>query len=187
MATVITQTNSTLATFPAQFDDPANAKKIAKDRDGFPIGATKIRQARWEEYRETAYDFNNLAVAQTLTADSIIGGCIRLLRANAGFNITLPTADLMSIALASYAPLVGNPTATPAVQPGNNAPGTWRKQIVFRIENASGQTATLVASATITLDAASTTATLATGTSGTYAICSSVDTAGSIAYVLKKL
>ncbi len=185
------QANTTLATFPAQFDDPANAKKIAKDRDGFPIGATKIRQARWEEFRQTDFNFNGAGVGQTLTPDSIIGGCVRLINAGGGGGIavTLPTADDMSVALGAYAPLHPNPAATPApaVLPGVNTPGTWKRQIRFTIENASTETATITANTRMTIDAASTTVTIASGASHNYAICSNVSTPGSISYVIKRI
>lgn len=187
MATNITQTNSTLATFPAAFDDPANTKKVAKDRDGFPVGATKIRQARWEEFRETQYHYGGGTTTQTITPDSIIGGAIRITNAGGNFNIQLPAADDMAIALGAYAPINPNPAPTPAASAGaSNPPGSWKKRIVFFVANASGATATFTVNTRMTVDGASSAA-LATGTSGTYAICSSVDTVGSIAYILQKL
>lgn len=187
MATLEQQTSLSLTTQVGSYVYPLYEERRAHlecDREGQLSGVTKLRQAVGREYRQTVFDANGANAAITLTGDMIVGGNIKVTNAGVGaVVVNFPTAVNLAIALGGYFPISpGGPTVTQPAAPSNNAPGNWKREIQFFIENTSGQNLTLTPSASITADAASGSNTVATGSRITVAIRNSVDTPGSLAY-----
>lgn len=181
------QQTSTSLTGYGNYQYPTYEERAAHlpvDREGQLIGATKLRQALCYEYRQTVFDSNASNAAVTLTGDMIIGGNVRFTNAGVGaVTVNLPTAVNLAIALGAYYPISpGGPTVTQPTAPSNNAPGNWKRQVSFTIENASGQALTLTPSASITADTVSGSNTIANGARAVIFIRNSVDTPGSLAY-----
>jgi hypothetical protein len=177
------QQTSTSQTNPGVYQYPLYEERAAHlpvDREGQLIGVTKLRQARGLEYRQTVFDANAANAAITLTGDMIVGGSVKVQNAGVGaVVVNLPTAIDLAIALGAYYPISpGGPSVTQPTAPSNNAPGNWKREIQFYLENVSGQNLTITSSATITQDGASGSATVATGSRVIVAIRSSVDGAG---------
>jgi hypothetical protein len=181
------QTSTSLTTQVGSYQYPIYEERrghLPCDSEGQLAGVTKLRQAVGREYRQTVFDCNAANAAITLTADMIVGGNVRVTNAAGGaVVVNFPTAVNMAIALGAYYPISpGGPTVTQPAAPSNNAPGNWKREIQFFIENVSGQNLTLTPSASITADGASGSNTVATATRATIAIRNSVDTPGALAY-----
>jgi hypothetical protein len=149
--------------YQSDFDPSISSNRNPIDRQGTFINPVQQRWALVAHEIETIYDYNNLAVTQTITAASIIGGRIRAQNANAAIQLTMPN-------IAAFAPLFNRTYCThsalqngvAAVVANNNAPGSEVTSLVFKVFNASAQALTIAQSgataADIVLDTASTAA-----------------------------
>jgi hypothetical protein len=180
------QTSSSLL-YPSSYPYPTSQerqKTLPHDREGQLIGPNRITQANCRLYRQTVFNANAANAAITLTGDNIVGGNVRVINAGVGaVVVNFPTAVDLATALGPfYSISPGGPTVTQPTPPSSNAPGNWKRDISFTIENASGQALTLTPSASITADTVSGSNTVANGARAVVFIRNSVDTPGSLAY-----